>query len=173
VEYLQRIIRPQDLQARDSSFSSTNRDHWFRELGARSNGNLPSGGTRWTDHAGHIFGAAFGGPPTRDNFFPQHPGVNANRGSRWLVDSWVDTERAMREFLGQGRPGSYIMYNVALIYPDTFTGRPIEIAWSAVAIDPNQPSNNGVVDRYTKGGRLRNDEAHENGPVGTCPKNRP
>lgn len=72
-----------------------------------------------------------GGPNRRFNCFIQHASVNHNVGGRWIVDSWIDTERRMRDFLGQGIPGAYIMFRVALIYSDTTSGRPDEIGeWS-------------------------------------------
>lgn len=65
------------------------------------------------------------GPDNFYNFFPQHRSVNANRGSRWILDSWVDTETRIRNFLntatvpGPNDPNNRsVLLRVYLIYDD-------------------------------------------------------
>ena len=44
-----------------------------------------------------------------------------------MPDNWVETEGAIRDFLGQNHAGSYVNFTVTLIYPDDNSGRPSEI----------------------------------------------
>lgn len=110
------------------------------------------------DDAGHFVASSLGGPPEWYNFFPQHRAVNRSiQTVRWLVPSWLQIERIMREALRNGRT-HHISHKLEIFY-SSHSNRPVLFFFDITFYDSsnnvqsrlngyfnNGPSNEGMPD---------------------------